>query len=620
VDLFDLHHRAGVRHAFRQCLPLLAAWALGAVFLLAATLLPAQESVPGPPPPPETTTAPSGPLATLHGPLHGVVLNAATGSSLPRALVQIEGDADTGALTDGEGRFEIPGVPVGPQAVQIIKPGFVDQAFFPGGDAGWGIGPSMNHNILVAEQMPDLIFTMAPTNAIHGRILLSTGDAAQGIGVKLAKRTVEDGRAEWKPISTVKTNSDGAYRFPRLGNGEFALYTEPAMDSELANLLSAPGSDGQVARNGFPSQFYPEARDLAGAAKIHLASGQEADANLSLALQPFHTVTAQAMLPSGHRYGDENPAWAGMALTAQVLDAQGHPLPYVAEYDQETRALHALLPDGSYSFSVIVTFSRMTTDMAGNRNFTPAMDAAPLTGQVEFSVAGRDLSNLRIPLLAQRANPLQVTVTRSGAQAASVSSTPEQSGGIYVALSQAGDSISNGMVSVYANGSGPGQLETTFMVSGSYWAHTSITQHGLCLASFTAGGANLAREPMVIGPAGVTAPLILALRDDCASLTLSLPTAGATQAPGEERWYTVYVVPDFESTENAVPQTLRPSSGGTVTLEGLTPGNYHVYTFAVPLVLEYHNPAALAVLPTPGQAVTLSAGTTSSLVLEVPAP
>ena len=589
--------------------------ALCATFLLAATPLPAQEYIPGPPPPSDSNTAPSGPLATLHG----VVLNADTGAPLPRALVQIEGDADTGALTDGDGRFEIPGVPLGPQAVQVVKPGFLDQAFFPGGDPGWGIGPDMNHNILVAAQMPDLIFSMAPTSSIHGRILLSTGDPAQGIGVTLVKRTVEDGRAAWQAASTVKTNSEGAYRFARLGNGEYAIYTEPAMDSELANLLSAPGSDGQGARNGFPSQFYPEARELAGAAKIHLAGGQEAEANLSLTLQPFHTVTAQATLPSGHRYGDDNPAWAGMALTAQVMDAQGHHLPYIAEYDQETRALHAILPDGIYSFSVTVTISRMTADMAGNRTFTPAMDATPLTGQVDFAVAGHDVSNPRFPLLAQRANPLQVTVAHSAVLSAYGSSSSEQSGGIYVALSQARDSLTNGMVSAYANGAGPGQLETTFMVSGSYWAHTSITQHGLCLASFTAGGANLAREPLVIGPAGVTAPLDLTLRDNCASLTLSLPTAGAALAPGEERWYTVYVVPDFESTENSTPQILRPSSGGTVTLEGLTPGNYHVYTFAVPLVLEYHNPAALAALPTPGQPVTLSAGTTSSLVLEVPA-
>jgi hypothetical protein len=466
----------------------------------------------------------------------------------------------------------------------------------------------MNHNILVAAQMPDLIFAMAPTNAIHGHILLSTGDAAQGIGVTLAMRSVDDGRAAWKAISTVKTSSNGAYRFARLGNGEFAIYTEPAMDS-----------DALVERKGFPCQFYPEARELAGAMKIHLAGGQDTEANISLELQPFHTVTAQAILPSGHRYGDENPAWQGMALSAQVLDAQGHPLPYRAEYDQETRALHALLPNGNYSFSVTVTFSRVTADMAGNRNFTPAMDAAPLTGQVDFSVAGRDLANLRIPLLAQRANPLQINVTRSGVRAASGISASGEAGSVYVALSQAGDLISNGMVSVYANGTGPGQLETTFMTSGSYWAHTSITQHGLCLASFTAGAANLAREPLMIGPAGVTEPLILALRDDCASLTLSLPTAGAALAPGEERWYTVYVVPDFESPENSTPQILRPTSGGTVTLENLTPGSYHVYIFAVPLVLEYHNPAALAALPTPGQAITLSPGTTSSLVLEVPA-
>lgn len=585
--------------------------AVCAALLLAAALLPAQEYIP-PQPSPETNTAPLAPLATIHG----IVLNAATGSPLPRALVQIEGDADTGALTDGEGRFEIPGVALGQQAVQIVKPGFLDQAFFPGGDPGWGIGPNVNHNILVAAPMPDLIFSMAPTNSIHGRILLSTGDAAQGIGVTLVMRTVEDGRAAWKPISTVKTNSEGAYRFARLGNGEYALYSEPAMDSELDILLSATGSDSPAARNGFPSQYYPEARDLAGAAKIHLAGGQEAEANLSLTLQPFHTVTAQATLPSGRRYGDQNPAWEGMQLGAVVTDAQGHMLPYNAAYDQETRTLHALLPDGNYSFSVIVTISRYTASTAGNNNFTPAMDSAPLTGQVDFSVAGHDVANLRIPLLAQRANPLQVTVTRSGAQPAP--GNPEQ-GGVYVALSEAGESLTNGMVSVYADGAGPGQLETTFMPSGSYWAHTSITQHGLCLASFTAGGANLAREPLVVGAAGVTAPLDLALRDDCARLTLTLPTAGAALAPGEERWYTVYVVPDFESTENTTPQTLRPTSGGTVTLEGLTPGNYHVYTFDVPLVVEYHNPAALSALSTPGQTITLSPGTTSSLVLEVPA-
>ena len=578
--------------------------ALCVAHLLAASPAIAQEYIP---PQPASSNANTGPLATLHG----LVLNAATGAPLARALVQVEGDANTGALTDGEGRFEIPGLPLGPQTVQVVKPGFLDQAFFPGGASYWGPRAGANHSILV--EMPDLIFTMTPTNAIRGRILLSTGDAAEGIGVTLVMRTVEDGRASWKAVSTVKNNSEGAYRFARLGNGDYAVYTEPSMDSVL---LAVNGKEGSMARNGFPSQFYSDARDLAGAVKIHLAGGQEAEANLSLSIQPFHTVTAQAILPSRRSYGDQNPGWEGMALSAQVLDAQGHPLPYNAEYDPATRALHAILPDGSYSFSVTVTFSRFTASTAGNNTFTPAMDAAPLTGQVEFSMAGHDVSKLRIPLLPQRTNPLQVTVAHSGAQTASSSG---ESGAIIVTLSQAGDSLSNGMVSLYAEGTAPGPLQATFTPSGTYWVHTTISQHGLCLASFTAGGANLAREPLVVGTAGVTAPLDLTLRDDCAQLTLMLPAAGVAPASGEELWYTVYVVPDFDSTENIVPQTLRPSSGGSYTVEGLTPGSYHVYTFVAPLVLEYHNPAVLGALPTSGQAVTLSPGASSSLVLEVPA-
>jgi hypothetical protein len=104
------------------------------------------------------------------------------------------------------------------------------------------------------------------------------------------------------------------------------------------------------------------------------------------------------------------------------------------------------------------------------------------------------------------------------------------------------------------------------------------------------------------------------LRDDCAQLTLSLPESVGLSA-GEEPYYTVYVVPDFDSTEDVVPQTLRPSTGGRITLTGLTPGNYHVYTFARPVALEYRNPAVLASLP--GQAVALAPGAEAELAVEV---
>ncbi len=65
-------------------------------------------------------------------------------------------------------------------------------------------------------------------------------------------------------------------------------------------------------------------------------------------------------------------------------------------------------------------------------------------------------------------------------------------------------------------------------------------------------------------------------------------------APGEEPFYTAYAVPDFDSTADVVPVTLRPSNGGTATLEDLTPGSYHVYVFNSTARLEYRDRSALA--------------------------
>jgi hypothetical protein len=161
-------------------------------------------------------------------------------------------------------------------------------------------------------------------------------------------------------------------------------------------------------------------------------------------------------------------------------------------------------------------------------------------------------------------------------------------------------------------------MEAASVSPGTYWAHTYVGQKGLCEQSFTAGGSNLAREPVVIGLTGSASPMTLTLRDDCARLTLSLPQSLMAMAPGEEPFYTVYVVPEFDSTVDITPVTLRPSTGGTITLENLTPGSYRVYAFNAPVRLEYRNPAALAALQDQGQAVTLSPGTTGNLVLEAP--
>ena len=552
--------------------------------------------------------------------IHGVVRNAASGQPLARALVRIEGDADTGALTDGDGRFEIPGVPVGPQAIQVVKPGFRDRPYAAdAATADEAIGPA--HNILVAAEMPDLVFTLAPACAIHGYVELSTGDPAQGIEINLLRQTSDSGRTIWQQAGTFKTDSEGAYRFAGLPDGIYALYTEPSMDSESAAVPIESG--GGIERQGYASVFYPGARDLAGAAKIRLSGGEQAQVNLTLTLEPFHAVTVTVTLPKVQPSGI---GLGGTASSAVIMDNMGHQLPYRAGYNQVTHTLQALLPDGSYSlhFSLGAPAMRIAQALAERRNPAQVLDS--LVGMLDFSVTGHALPNLRLPLSALHHNPVELSIMRTTSSPAQPGTAQSRAGLVTVMLSRTGEWIMDGVMGAYARGSSPGPMESvysmpgTYAMPGSYWVHTSIGLKGLCESSFTAGGVNLAREPIILGLSGSAAPMELILRDDCAKLTLSLPQSLAAPASGEEPFYTVYVVPEFDSTGDVQPSTLRTSTGGSVTLDNLTPGSYRIHTFIGSARLEYRNPTALATLSNPGQQVTLSPGSANNLVLEIPGP
>ena len=240
--------------------------------------------------------APSGPPMTVDG----YVTNSATGEALPRVLVRVEGEADAAELTDGEGHFEIPDVPVGPQTIRLMKPGYRDRPYATEEVDAENDGPP--HNVLVAPQMKPLGFQLTPIGAIHGHVELSTGDPAQEIPVVLVKQVVRYGRAVWMQGANTRTNGDGSFRFAGLPDGVYAVYTEPVLESELAVTVVAPGSAANVERSGYPSVFFPDAREFSSAMRIKLGVGEQAEANILLTLEAFHTVTATAFFPNGRQF------------------------------------------------------------------------------------------------------------------------------------------------------------------------------------------------------------------------------------------------------------------------------------------------------------------------------
>lgn len=544
--------------------------------------------------------------------VRGEVRSQATGQPLPRALVRIEGDASTGTLTDGEGRFEIPGVPLGPQTFRVVKPGFHDRPYATEEVGFPAEGPA--HSVLVAAQMPELVFALTPNCAIHGRIQLSTGDPAENMTVMLLKRVVRFGRGVWLPNGAAPTNGEGMFRFGGLPEGVYALYTQPALESEPAVTAVAAGSGSKIARDGFPSIFYPDAKEFSGAAHIQLAAGEQAEANFTLTSEPFYTVTATGVLP-GSRSAPAPPG-----NSAIVLDASGHLLPYVPQYDSATQTLQANLPNGTYVLEM-QTFLHPGRAYAlleiGSVPVRESHNAGAVSGSAAFTVEGHAVAGLRIPLGPAPINAVLLRYVHSDAGKSSTTiPTINATEMVNLTMDRA-----DGMPSPFG--------DSTLMIDGvqdaleftaqpgAYWLNTFLPRKGWCAGPLTGGELNLAHDPLTVSLSSPTPPMELTLRDDCATLALALPQGLAIFAPGEEKFYTVYVVPDFDTTSFIPPMAMHPSSGATLTLDGLTPGNYHIYTFDSPVHLEYRNAAVMVSLPTSGQAVTLSPAGTTNLTLEV---
>jgi hypothetical protein len=340
------------------------------------------------------------------------------------------------------------------------------------------------------------------------------------------------------------------------------------------------------------------------------------EANLSLTLEPFYAVTAA----TNEKAADtELPGPIAVQYSATVTDSQGHQLPYTTLYDQTTHTVQAYLPGGSYMFLVNggrLAMPGFADGVSSTTRIGNPPDNEHMAGEVEFAVSSHAVTGLRVPLAPVRMGTVQVNMIRSDAGAAAQTSGPAGEHGVLITLSKTGAGDGDGMMTTFATGTLEGQIETMFAEPGTYWAHANLS--GLCVSSLTVGGTNLAREPLTVGLAGLGAPLTLNVRDDCARLTLTLPASAAGIGVGEEQSYTVYAVPDLDSAEDVVPQTLRPSTGGKISLQGLTPGNYHLYVFDKPVALAYRERAALDALPQSGQTVELSPGSAVNLVLEVP--
>ncbi len=509
----------------------------------------------------------------------GVVLNSVTHQPVARVLV----DSHQGAvLTDNDGHFEL-NLPEGITQISIKRPGYGAR------------GQPSNRAVRVGPNLPSLTFEITPEALITGQVTLSTSDPADGIRVFAYRRRVINGRQQWTVETSTRTNSEGAFRIAGLQSGDYLIYTIPSRDTD------GPLTRGEAVY-GYPASYYPGVSDMAAAGMLTLSAGQHAEADFILTRQQFYPVTFSV-----------TDRAIGAGINLQIHDRSGHPVGVPVRFNAEQGTATTNLPSGSYFLE-----ARYRAE-------------AQLYGRVDFTVAGAPVSGVHLALAPL--HPIPVTIRR-----VFTSSSNGNGGGVLLAdgspangPSGAGLNISlTAADEVFAQMRGVGGLravegstdasafEIENITPGRYWVETSPFDG--YVSSITSGGVDLARDPLVVGLGGSTAPIEVTLRDDSATITAQINGAlpgsqSSSSAAGEQHEVYVYAIPLFQSSS-----PIRMSGGqgsGEVSISGLAPGSYRVVAFDAPQEIDFHTPEALTKYIALGETATVDAGGSAHVQLDI---
>lgn len=543
---------------------------------------------------------PAGPTVTVHG----AVTNAATGAPLARALVMVFGPIMRGALTDGEGRFELSAVPQGYATFTVRKPGYG-----PTTDSDEEMMPFQVH---VAENMQELNFSLSPKNAISGHVMLSSGLPAQGVWVSLLRRVIENGRPVWVRVDGRNAAPDGSFRFGGLHDGTYMVQSRPEFENEGA---SAPNcaAEAPAEMTGYPAVFSTGSAEMSEAAQIRVSAGQNAEISLGLTQTRFHRV----------RIAIAEKAGAGWDQNQVLMDGNGQDLEYPVRAEKGEMCVY--LPDGAYTLMVQAQRRVEVAQISdGFRRAFPAAQHGDLASVLEFNVDGKE-ANLRMALTQAGSTPVHVHFSPGPPPAAATAgpgSGPGPAGdvgggrGSELMFLSATRVTGIGVSSEGAQAVSEMEYELGQVAPGQYWITAVPEREGTCLGAVTAGGQALGRMPWVARETGTGMPIDVELRTDCAKLTVELPAVPESGNVNQDGMIYVYTVPESEPGQSPNEgQPARLFGSGSLTMTNMTPGKYRVYAFRSQKQVEVNNPAAMEKLGA-GQEVTLDPNGTATVMLE----
>jgi hypothetical protein len=505
----------------------------------------------------------------------GSVVNETTGESIPRAMVTLQGSPMRNAFTDTNGAFAIEGVPAGRYSITAQKPGyFGSQEKRTSGSV----------QMVEARANGDSVtLKLAQESVIFGRLTDPNGQPIESVSVHLMQRTLRNGALRTESRSSTNSDDDGTYRFANLQPGTYYVAAGPEVPRREALF-----AENNTPRTGWPALYYPQAPDAASAAPIHVASGQQAQADMVMSRVPLYTVS-----------GVVTGFAPGQGVSLMVQNSSGDMVAVGTRFHHDTGEFEIHLPAGSYRLKAV-----------------SHVEGQQMLGVIRITLE-KDLNQLQMALQPAPAIPIHVRVDDRSQSVArpgpSASVFDRRSRGV-VAAHDAYDSppLSVHLVSTDPGGSdvysvnrgtqGNRTVSLSAVEPGRYTAEIS-PYGGWYVESAQCGNSNLLSEDLVVTP-GSSCTMEIGLRNDGG--TLNAKVEGANTAGGG---MALLVPARGHSTPRSLPFYVPDGSHeAQVTLDGIAPGEYVLYPFDDPQGVEYSNPEVLRSYSSQAAAVTISPG------------
>jgi len=493
----------------------------------------------------------------------GIVINAATGEPVSRALVQMQAATGKAQFAGADGTFVFKRLARGRYNLTASKPGFFSEQQL-------GRWNAWRNSFQDVPSEKGVVLKLTPEGIINGEVKNESGEPIEGVTVRAQRWQTENGRKSLQNARDAATDDEGNFRLAELTPGSYHVSFVPANRGGWVTYdkLNRKKQTDQ----GYGAQFYPGVADVESATAIELRAGATVHITQALSRQRLFEVAGvvRGATPVG-----------GFSLT--LMNASGDMVQRTVRIDPKSGQFQIPgVPAGTYMLSA----SGQAPNENGPQELQVQLTATQLI-HLKSDLAG-------VVLILGRGISMGVQVY-GGTPPVGTANVPQV---MVQLISKEFLQNSPGTMVPPQNGEQRPGARIEDIAPGTYTVEVSPNQPAY-IASLRCGSVDLLRDDLTIAPGGVLSPIEVTLGNDGAQLSVKVMEKGQPAAA------TVVIYSEEYPRRSVLTQT---NETGTFWQGDLAPGKYQVIAVKDAFDLEFRNPVAMEKYLEHASAVTLQSG------------